>query len=278
MGGSESRTVIKQTIQDVATIIQKDHQDCSTTLSAEQILNIAGNNIDVSGVNMTQKTMMDVQCVGASEISAEMLAEIKSKVKATYENKSDLLAGILSRSDSSIEQTLDSFSEMMVNKEMLQSCALNANDIQILNITGNNIKVSDITMEQTLDIFKSCVMDSAVDVIKKLGYDFDAEADTKVEQSVLGNTITAIGKAVGSLIQGLFTGLATPLLMLFVLLIIFIIIITVIGKSLGGGGTKVVVPDTNPYNPYTNPDTSPPAYQDTYNPPSAPPLEDTLKE
>lgn len=197
MGVRGSKTTqVNSTITDMITdIMMEDVMDCTTNISASQILEIAGSNIQISGISQTQNVSIDSSCFQNAEKDLALQQKIVTEISAKLKEQS--IAGLswLNNSEKDIQNHIENNILTKIGSKTLADCTASATVEQRIGVVGENIILADISKEQTLSMVRECMQGTVSKVVAEADLSSLAESETESKEvtPVLGEAIAAFG-------------------------------------------------------------------------------------
>lgn len=205
-GGGKSEhktnnTVINEVINE--TIIENS-KSAVMSMSLEQIIDIQNcQNCIIENVEMNQVGQLEARVVQDSlvdlKFATKLANDLMSKVETTKES-----LNFSSGSDTETNNYIRNTTHNIFKNTDFQTCAMDANAKQILRvINSKNIILSDVSMNQVLDVFVECIQKTGVvqDVINDIFTKSYLESEA-TQTGVIGDTGRAVGDAATGIGEG----------------------------------------------------------------------------
>lgn len=212
MGNASTKNEIDTTINETISVMTKVVQNCSSKLTQEQLIDIAGDGNVVEHVSFNSFMTVDSKCLQTTKVNNDIIAKIGSQMDQSA--KSTLGALSLNPGNADAENITKAYVNLgvAIANTFNQDCTSHLASSQKVVVNGHGNRIRYISFNDVATVIKKCTQ-SSVAVNK-------ASAD--LEQAIKQKA-TAEKKGVD-------------------LMFLFIVIIGIIGTIFVGGG-KVV---TNP--------------------------------
>lgn len=238
MGGQESKAKSKIVTEIITEVLIKDTLNCSQLIQQEQGLNISGSGNVIDGLSMKQAFYIHTECMQSIKRTTDIQNQIAQKIQQAAEAQGEVIVSAMGRERSEVISEIRNKIVNSINKESILSCVSTINSSQIVNISGNNNIVKNVSMEQHTKMVRDCM--------QKL-----ADKTNLVNQLDLEQTQTSSAKEAG-LFGWMQSGYGTIVLIAIVGLVFLYIFL-----KTGGSGPKGMPPRPMP----------PPMMQQQYMPP-----------
>lgn len=203
MGTTSSSQYYSELNETIINAMTKQVQNCASNIDATQYINITGDNVNLSDINLKQAVVINMDCIASGDFKTSILNDIQTELTQKAEQNSSTLFG---------KQIAENYIELMdslnatITNEAIQNCASSIITQQVINIAGSNVNLSTLTMDQAMESFSKCVQElisnSSVDnVVKHI-------AEQSTDQTA-GQFDWIIYVVIGIVIIGVIFGLIT---------------------------------------------------------------------
>lgn len=215
MGGTSSKSEVEVNNEIINRSIRKVGQNCSTSVAANQVLNIEGNKgakIKLGDVNLKQVSKQDIACFSSDKTTDSLKTDLNQQLNQKAEAKGQVLS--LSKTDAENYSKLNTTLTNEVIKAYSQTCSNTGNYSQFVNIRfndGSEIKTGDLNFDQTITGITNCLQKNEGVVTAnnnlKNFIDQKSTAETKNPFSfltdIVGNVTGFMGRSVIFVIIGI---------------------------------------------------------------------------
>lgn len=167
MGNASTKNIIETSIDLSINVITTAMQDCATTLTQDQLLQVIGDGNSVSHVNFRSMMNTDISCMQETKVQNDISSKISNKMEQMA--KSILGALSLNPGNADAENIIKNSIKLgtKIQSAFNQKCGTEIKSSQTLKVQGDNNIISFISFDQAISLIKNCVShSSAVNDIK----------------------------------------------------------------------------------------------------------------
>jgi len=229
MGGDGSKASTKSEVVNdfVSKSMAESLMNCTTQTSVAQLIEITGNFNVVKDVDMVQVFNFSKSCYQDSNNMNNMVNDISNSVSQAAEAQNIALLGALSSSEADVDNYIYNGVKNEISASTVQNVVDKTNAKQGIAIKGNHNIVSNVTMNQVVDM----ISQNAQSAINST--DIVAKAKSVVDQSAVAKQENPLD-AVTDMLDSVMGGVMGP--MYLMVAIIGLISIVFLYMFLGGGG------------------------------------------
>lgn len=239
-GGSSSKSNVDIFNESVNSAFMSNKNQCTSTISSNQAINIDGSGNVVEDGTMVQVNEMKVLCEQNSQAMLDFQANMEAAVKQAASAQSTALLGALQDVNSDVNTKIHNSVKNNITIDNLQEIANNVNSAQGINIHGNNNIVRGFNMDQTNTMIASNVQTVIDKISAETGIKDQLDQEAK---SVVTNPISDVITSIGDAMSEVWSTLLGPFK--WILILIIIIAIAYMG---GFFGTGSIVDDADNVN------------------------------
>jgi hypothetical protein len=172
-GSKQKQTINEKIMSDIASsVAAKIQQNCAARVTAEQVIEVAGDNNVVMNVVQKGFFSIDASCKITQEIMNELIAELSSKMTAVMDQNRDALskalkdslAGITGGKDK-VKQEMNRQIELVLHSELtaevVQNCAASIESKQHVLVSGSGNVISGVTQDMMSNVSLQCLSNNA---------------------------------------------------------------------------------------------------------------------
>lgn len=204
MGGQESKAKSKIVTEIITDVLIRDTLNCSQLIQQEQGLNISGSGNVIDGLSMKQAYYIHTECMQSIKRTTDIQNEIAQKIQQAAEAQGEVIVSALGRERSQVVSEIRNMISNTINKESITSCVSTINASQVVNVSGNNNIVKNVSMEQHTKMVRDCMQRLAdkTNLVNKLDLEQTQTASAK-EAGLFGWMQSGYGTIVLIAIVGL---------------------------------------------------------------------------
>lgn len=204
MGGQESKAKSKIVTEIITDVLIRDTLNCSQLIQQEQGLNISGSGNVIDGLSMKQAYYIHTECMQSIKRTTDIQNEIAQKIQQAAEAQGEVIVSALGRERSKVVSEIRNKISNTINKESITSCVSTINASQIVNVSGNNNIVKNVSMEQHTKMVRDCMQRLAdrTNLVNQLNLEQTQTASAK-EAGLFGWMQSGYGTIVLIVIVGL---------------------------------------------------------------------------
>lgn len=217
MGSTISRNTVEAVTDILINVNLNSIQTCQSTIRSVQEIIIEGNNIDISGINLSQVVNTDLTCVQSTDTKTNIDNNIKIAIDQISKaiNQQFHIGGVDAENTTSFVTRLST----SINQTFIQTCTNNLVANQVIDVKGTNIKFTNSNFDQNVNATQSCIK---------------SDSSVVSDQNSLSQHITQTATAEVESLFGSIVGM-------IIASIVFIVIIIVILNSSGGSSGSTTV-------------------------------------
>jgi hypothetical protein len=223
MGGGGSKSSVSN-IFDTRVAVQtltNAIMNCKGNASISQILNISGSGNVISGVKQMNAFKLSSTCDQQIKDNKDLQQQLTNEIIASAEAKGSGILSALGGSNSNIFNRIKSDISTMLESNTVNNIVNNVNQLQGIDISGNNNIVKDFTQQMTSELVFSAVQ-SAINNLSSVQTLTAASNSTAV--AVTTNPISDV-------IDSVFDGLQGLLKYWVILVIVVLLILSMIFRE-----------------------------------------------
>jgi len=216
-GGSSSRITNIVDTSIASKILTNSIMSCKGNSNVSQILNISGSGNVISGIKQVNAFKLSSTCNQDIKDNKQLQQDLANQLSSAAEAKGSGITSAIGASSTDVFNKIKTDISSMLESNTITSIVNNVNQLQGIDISGNNNIVKDFTQQMTSDLVFSSVQ-SALNNLSSI----------QSANNALQNTATAITtNPISDLIDSVFNGLQ-GLMKYWVILILGVLLIMVI--------------------------------------------------
>lgn len=206
MGGHQTKLTVNASNESIMKAIFMAKQDCSTTATGVQSINLRGSNIIVDGVVMTQDMKINGSCVMDVVNDLQNDTDITNNVGQQIGNAD--VAGLewMNAGKDNQETNISNVVRETAQTEILGKCVQQYLATQSINLRGSNIIIKNVKMDQMFSGISKCTLTAAssTKAATVLANKTNQGETNKAENplSFLSDLMDSWGGAMGNLMAG----------------------------------------------------------------------------
>jgi hypothetical protein len=222
MGGGSSSSVTNVIDTSVAVkTLTNAIMSCRGNSNITQMLNISGDNNTISGVRQLNAFKLSSTCNQEIKDNKQIQQDIANQLTAAAEAKGSGILSALGGSKSDVNTKIFSDISTMLESNTVNNIVNNVNQLQGINISGNNNIVKDFTQQMTSELVFSSVQTAInnLDAVQRLN-----TASNSQSTAVTTNPISDV-------IDSVFNGLSGLLKYWVILVIVVVLILAILFRN-----------------------------------------------
>ena len=178
-GGSKAKTKSEVYNESVASAVVRNIQQCLQSASAIQSLEITGDGNVVDGLKMKQAVLINTTCMKETVNDINLANDITAALKASAQSQGSSFFG--GSSSANVDSAVKNIVKSSLTLEDIQKCAQDTNAKQMIVLKGSNNVLRDVSMEQTMQVFRECLMNTVnrSNLLNKIFTQQDLNADSQ---------------------------------------------------------------------------------------------------
>lgn len=201
-GGSKSKNITTQSTNIFNEVISRNISNHSMLVQQEQSIDISGDYNIVDGIKMTQAFMINVNEVTDQAQIAQMRNDITTALQQQAASQSVALFDVFGGgTEAENNVTIATEVSSLITVENIRNVAVNVNQAQFIDISGDHNIIKHVTMDQFGTIIYENVLQltqtSALITQMDITLAQTAEATSESPLQVIVDAIAAIGDVFG---------------------------------------------------------------------------------
>lgn len=157
-GGSSSMTSTNVQTKNIVDALVKSIQNCEGNTVINQRVTITGNFNVVKNVRLVQSMRLSSSCALNAKSVSDTQQAVANAIKQAADAQSDAITGQLGSSHASDSTSILNEVQTKMTSETIQNIVNNFNATQDFWLNGNSNIVSDITMDQSMQVlYEQCL-------------------------------------------------------------------------------------------------------------------------
>lgn len=216
MGGGGSKSSVSNVIDTNVAVktLTNAIMNCKGNTNVSQILNVSGSGNIISGIKQLNAFKLSSTCDQQIKDNKDLQQQITNDIIASAEAKGSGILSALGASDSDIFNRIHSDISTLLDSNTVNNIVNNVNQLQGIDISGNNNIVKDFTQQMTSELVYSSVQNA----INNLSSIQTLSTSTKSESTAI--TTNPISDVIDSVFNGI-----QGLLKYWVILVIVVLLI-----------------------------------------------------
>lgn len=216
MGQGGSRSSITNIVDTsiASKILTNSIMSCKGNSNVSQILNISGSGNVISGVKQLNAFKLSSTCNQEIKDNKQLQQDLSNQLASAVEAKGSGIISAIGASKSDVFNKINTDIYSMLENNTITNIVNNVNQLQGIDISGNNNIVKDFTQQMTSELVFSSVQNTLNNL-----------SSIQSANTALQSTATAVTtNPISDLIDSLFTGLQ-GLMKYWVILVIGVLLI-----------------------------------------------------
>lgn len=231
MGGTSSKSTIKQ-LNDIAMdVVNKNVQSCVGAAMQSQLIKIKGTKGDVSitGGKLRQGATVNMKCVFSTETQNKMQSQIAQEMSNFVKAKGGDITGGIKGTNTDQSMDIENIFKTSIHNETVSKQVASTLQEQTISVedTDGSVVIADFDLEQTASIVAEAIVKSSQysGVINNIASKLDAKAESE-------------GGGIFSAIFGMFGGMGQMFMYGAALAVIIAVLVGLffVGKALVSKG------------------------------------------
>lgn len=223
MGGGGSKSSVTNLI-DTSVAVQtltNAIMNCKGNTNVSQILNISGSGNVLTGIKQLNAFKLSSTCDQQIKDNKDLQQQLTNDIVASAEAKGSGITSALGASNAQIFNRVHSDISTMLESNTVNNIVNNVNQLQGIDISGNNNIIKDFTQQMTSELVYSSVQ-SAINNLSSI-----QTLETATKSSATAITTNPIS----DLIDSIFNGLQGLLKYWIILVIVVLLILSIVFKD-----------------------------------------------
>ena len=232
MGGHQSTQTVDVSTNVVANIVQTTTQNCISSSSGVNELDISGSRNRVSDITQNMSLSVNQDCSTLATQNSTFTADLQNSIQQAMKDKQVSMTQWMDPSRDTQSTRINQLITTSVTQNLVQNCVSKLNGQNLIRITGNENTISDITQNMTLSAISKCLLQN--------GQTSKAIADiTNTSNQHSTYESESFFAFIGDALKGIFASTFGVLAIAFIVIIIFALMLKFLfssGSGSSGGG------------------------------------------
>lgn len=161
MGGQESKAKSKIVTEVIVDVLEYEMLNCSEMIQQEQGLNISGSGNVIDGVSMKQAFFIKTSCFQNVNKVLDIQNKIAEEIQQRAAAQGEVIVSALGREKGYVKSVIKNKIANSINQQTITNCASSINNKQMIDVSGNNNIIKNVTMEQHSQMIRDCTQELA---------------------------------------------------------------------------------------------------------------------